>query len=278
MTGPGSPLGPYAALLSARLRTLLQYRAAALAGFVTQLFWGFLKIMVLEAFTRARPEAQPMSFAAVATYVWLGQALLGMFPWNVDRDVVLMVRTGTVGYDLLRPIDAYAHWYARALAWRLASPALRAPPLLLVAAGLLPAVGLGGWALAPPPSWAAAGAWLASQAVALALSAAITTALNICLVWTISGEGARMLVPHLATVLSGLIVPLPILPQALQRLLRALPFAYLVDVPYRLFAGDIPASRAPALAAAGLAWTAAIVALGRLLMARAARRLVVQGG
>ncbi len=143
MTGRGACLRPYAAVLSARLRTLLQYRAAALAGFATQLFWGFLKIMVLEAFFRARPEAQPMSFAAVVNHVWLGQALLGMFPWNLDRDVDSMVRTGTVAYDLLRPIDAYAHWYARALGWRIASPALRAPPLLLVAAGLLPALGLG---------------------------------------------------------------------------------------------------------------------------------------
>lgn len=278
MTSGGGPGRPYAAVLSARLRTLLQYRAAALAGFITQLFWGFLKIMVLEAFYRARPEAQPMSFAAVAAYVWLGQALLGMFPWNVDRDVDSMVRTGTVAYDLLRPIDAYAHWYARALAWRVASPALRAPPLVLVSAVLLPLAGLGGWALGPPPSWAAAAAWLASQAVALALSAAITTALNISLVWTISGQGVRMIVPHLVTVLSGMIVPLPILPEGLQRLLHALPFAYLIDVPYRLFTGDIPAGAAPGFVAAGLAWTAAIVAAGRLLMARAARRLVIQGG
>ena len=219
-----------------------------------------------------------MSFAAVAAYVWLGQALLGMFPWNVDRDIDAMVRTGTVAYDLLRPIDAYAHWYARAFAWRVASPALRAPPLVLVTAGLLPLLGLGAWALGPPPSWAAAGAWLAAQAVALALSAAITTALNISLVWTISGQGVRMLVPHLVTVLSGMIVPLPILPPALQRVLLALPFAYLIDVPYRLFSGDIPASALPGFLAAGLAWTALIIGLGRLMMRRATRRLVVQGG
>jgi ABC-2 type transport system permease protein len=266
------------AVLSARLRTLLQYRAAALAGFGTQLFWGFIKIMVLAAFYRARPEAQPMSFAAVASYVWLGQALLGMLPWNVDRDVDAMVRNGTVAYDLLRPIDAYAHWYTRALAWRVATPALRAPPMVLTAALLLPLLGLGGWALSPPPSLSAGLAWAASQAVALAMSAAITAALNISLVWTISGQGMRMIVPHLVTVLSGMIVPLPILPPVLQRVLRALPFAYLVDVPYRLYAGDIPASRLGGLLAAGLAWTAAIVVLGRFLMSRATRRLVVQGG
>ncbi len=278
MKAPAVVAAPYLAVLSARLRTMLQYRAAAIAGFGTQLFWGFIKLMVLAAFFAARPGSQPMSFAAVASYVWLGQALLGMLPWNVDRDVAAMVRSGTVAYDLLRPIDAYAHWYTRALAWRIASPALRAPPMVLTAAVLLPLVGLGGWALSPPPSLAAGLAWAAAQAVALAMSAAITVALNISLVWTISGQGVYMVVPHVLTVFSGMIVPLPVLPPALQRVLQALPFAYLVDVPYRLYAGDIPASELPGLLAVGIGWTAALVVLGRILMGRATRRLVVQGG
>jgi ABC-2 type transport system permease protein len=274
----GGGLRPYAAVISVRLRTLLQYRAAALAGFGTQLFWGFLKLMVLAAFYRARPEAQPMSFAAVASYVWLGQALLGMFPWNVDRDIDLMVRNGTVAYDLLRPIDAWAHWYARALAWRMASPALRAPPMVLAAGVLLPLLGLREWALAPPPSWTAAAAWVVAQAVALALSAAITTVLNVSLIWTISGQGVRTIVPHFVTILSGMIVPLPMLPDSLARVLQLLPFACLIDTPYRIYTGDIAAAAAPAYIGVGLAWTAALVVLGRALMAAASRRLVVQGG
>lgn len=41
---------PYLAILSARFRTLLQYRAAAAAGFGTQLFWGLIRMMIFEAF------------------------------------------------------------------------------------------------------------------------------------------------------------------------------------------------------------------------------------
>jgi len=41
---------PLVAVVSARYRTLLQYRAAAFAGFATQLFWGAIRLMILAAF------------------------------------------------------------------------------------------------------------------------------------------------------------------------------------------------------------------------------------
>jgi hypothetical protein len=66
---------------------LLQYRAAAVAGFGTQVFWGLMRIMIFEAFYRSSSADQPMTFPQVVTYVWLGQAMLAMFPWNVDADI-----------------------------------------------------------------------------------------------------------------------------------------------------------------------------------------------
>ena len=52
---------PYLALLSARYRMLLQYRAAAMAGAATQLFWGFIRIMILLAFYRSSSAEPPMA-------------------------------------------------------------------------------------------------------------------------------------------------------------------------------------------------------------------------
>ena len=48
---------PYAAVLSANVRTLLQYRAAAIAGFTTQIFWGFIRVMISQAFFRSSTVA-----------------------------------------------------------------------------------------------------------------------------------------------------------------------------------------------------------------------------
>lgn len=260
----------YLALVSARFRTLLQYRAAAVAGFGTQLFFGLIFIMVYEGFYRSSGAPQPMAYPDVVTYVWLGQAFLAILPWNVDAEIRAMIRSGGVAYELLRPLDLYNVWYCRALAWRTAPTLLRAVPMFVVA-GLF-------FGLRPPPSIAAACAWLVGMLGALVLGCAITTLMNISLLWTISGDGIAQLVPVLVLALSGMLVPIPLFPTWAQRILDLLPFRGLIDVPFRLYLGHIPPGEAPLLFAQQIGWTAVVVLLGRLLLARGRRRLVVQGG
>ncbi|MBI2501885.1 MAG: ABC-2 family transporter protein [Candidatus Latescibacteria bacterium] len=260
----------YLAVFSARLRMLLQYRAAAFAGLATQLFWGLIRVMIFEAFYRTTTSPQPMNYAQVVDYVWLGQALLALLPIWMDTEVRAMMRNGTVVYELVRPLDLYNFWYARALASRLAPTLLRALPL-----GGLALLFFG---LAPPVSPAAGLAWLLTVLGALLLGGAISTLLNISLMWTIAGEGIFQIVAACVVLLSGMIVPLPFFPDWMQVALKSLPFAGLVDLPFRLYTGHIPAAEAPAIFAGQLAWTAALVGLGRLVLRRGIRRLVVQGG
>src|SRR3954469_10120024 len=99
---------PYVAAFSARFLLMLQYRAAALAGFLTQCWWGAIKIMVYAAFYRTSTGTThpAITLAQVATYTWLNQGLLALMPWGCDPEVALAMRTGVVGYDRLRPVDA----------------------------------------------------------------------------------------------------------------------------------------------------------------------------
>jgi ABC-2 type transport system permease protein len=272
-----SAVAPYAAVLSARYRALLQYRAAAFAGFVTQLFWGAVRLMILAAFYASSAEPQPLNMTEVVAYVWLGQAFLGMFPWNTDADFREQVRSGAVAYDLLRPLDLYGYWFARALAFRTATTTLRAIPMIVFAMLLLPTLGLAEWTL-PVPSPGAFAGFLAAMAAAALLATAITALAHITLLWTLSGEGIDRILPSFVTVLSGMVIPLPLFPDWLQPFLAWQPFRGLCDVPYRIYSGNIPIAEAGAEIALVLAWTLAIVCLGRALLARGLRRLVVQGG
>ena len=52
----------YRALVATRFRTLLQYRAAAGASVFTQIFFGLVHIMVLEAFYKSSSRAAPLTF------------------------------------------------------------------------------------------------------------------------------------------------------------------------------------------------------------------------
>jgi ABC-2 type transport system permease protein len=273
-----SAIGPYRAIVSARFRMLLQYRAAAIGGLWTQIFFGLVILSIYEAFYRSTARPQPMTFAQIASYVWLGQALLAMLPWNGDAEVRAMVRSGAVAYELCRPVDLYSLWFARALAWRTAPTVLRAVPMCLFASLVLPLVGLGEWRLAPPPSLASATAFAAALVGTLALGCAVTVLINISLLWTISGEGMVNVATALVTFLSGFLIPIPLMPPWAQAVVQALPFAGLVDFPFRVFTGHITPEDAPAVLLRQVLWTIALVFLGRWLLSRGLRRIVVQGG
>jgi len=268
---------PYLAIVSARFRMLLQYRAAALAGLWTQIFFGFVLIMVYEAFYRSTDAPQPLAFSQVASYVWLGQALLATLPWNADPEVRAMVRSGAVAYELCRPVDLYGLWFSRALAHRTAPTLLRAVPMVVFAMVVLPWIGLPEWRLSPP-SPAAGLAFALALCAALALSCAISTLVHISLLWTVAGEGIVMLLTAVVSLFSGLLIPLPLFPDAMYAVVAWLPFAGLADLPYRVYTGSVPPSELGLVLARQLGWTIALVALGRWLLARGIRRLVVQGG
>jgi ABC-2 type transport system permease protein len=279
-TGPRTgPLRPYLAIVGVRFRMLLQYRAAAIAGMWTQVVFGLVLIMTYEAFYRSAPAAaRPMTFPQLASYVWLGQALLAMLPWNADAEVRAMVRSGAVAYELCRPIDLYGLWYARAVAQRTAPTILRAAPMAVFATIGLPLLGLGEWRLVPPASLAAGAGFAAALACALALGCAISTLVNITLLWTVAADGILMLSTTGVSLLSGMLVPLPLFPAWSQEALRWLPFAGLVDLPFRIYTGHIALDGLALVLARQLGWTIALVALGRWLLGRGMRRVVVQGG
>ena len=265
-----APLAPYRAIFAARFRMLLQYRGAAFGGMVTQVVFGLILVMVYEAFYRSSDAPQPMSFAEVRSYIWLGQAMLSLLPWNVEGELRTMIRTGGVAYELLRPLGLYPLWYARTLASRMAPALLRALPIFALAFAF--------FGLALPPAPAAAGAWLLSTVGAVALGAALTTLFTVSLLWTVSGEGISQLGFSLVMVLSGMAVPLPLFPDGLRRVVEVLPFRGLVDTPFRLYVGNLPPSAVFPLLGHQLAWTAVLIALGIVAMRRGLRRLEVQGG
>ena len=259
---------PYLANLGARFRLLLQYRAAAAAGFGTQLAFGFMRMMVFLAFyENAGP--QPMSLRQTIAYIWLGQAFLGLLPFRPDAELDHLIRSGNVVYELLRPVDLYAFWFSRTIANRLAPTAMRAAPMLVIAT-------LADWIVWP--NWLGLVATLASLTGAVLLTTALTTLLSITSFWTLSGQGVSGLVFAMMFLFSGMIVPLPLFPDWSQPILTALPFRGLIDVPFRLFTGHMTAGDLVPAMAHQAVWTVGLIIGGRALLRRALRRVVVQGG
>lgn len=270
---------PYVAAFAARFLLLLQYRAAALAGFATQCWWGGIKVMVYAAFYAAAPAAAgSMSLSQTITYIWLAQALLALVPWGGDPEIGQAVRSGAIGYDRLRPIDTYGWWYARAAAWMTARVAPRAALMLAFAGVLLPLIGLEAWSWRPPPNLAQACLFVASAILLVALSSAWVMLLNLAAVRLLDERGVNALTSSVIIVFSGNLLPLPLFPDWMQGFLFVQPFAGMLDIPVRIYSGDLTGSRALSGLALQAGWTLAFVALGRLWMRQVMGRLQMQGG
>lgn len=268
---------PYLAVLRVRFALLLQYRAAALAGFGTQCWWGAIKVMVLAAFFRGA-TAVPMTFQQTVNYIWLGQAFLMLQPWGADADVVRLVRSGDVALERLRPVDTYAFWYARSMARRTATPLLRAIPMLVTAGVLLPLVGLSKWGLSLPAGGSAALMFIVSLALAVVLSSAISTLMDVLTVAALSERGVNTVVGGMVIVLSGGVIPLPLFPDWAQPLLKYQPFAGLGDIPFRIYGGHLAGAAALSSIASQSVWIVVLIAAGHAFMSRTMSRVQVQGG
>jgi ABC-2 type transport system permease protein len=274
----GTLARPYLAIFAARFLMMLQYRAAALAGIATQFWFGAIMVMVLSAFYTGGRGSASITLAEAITYIWLGQAFLGLLPWNVDPEIALMMRTGNIAYERLRPVETYFYWFARAMAWRAATTLLRSIPLLIVTSVLFEFVGLANWSLRPPPSFEAFALFMLSMIAVVFLSSAITTLLNISVVWTISGQGINVITNSLVVILSGMVIPLPLFPDWAQPLLFVQPLAGLVDIPYRIYFANLSGGEALGGVALQVSWTMVLIVLGHLLMTYTMRRVQVQGG
>jgi ABC-2 type transport system permease protein len=75
-----------------------------------------------------------------------------------------------------------------------------------------------------------------------------------------------------------MLVPLPMMPAWAQGTLNFLPFRDLADVPFRVYLGHIPPAQLGVTLLHQAAWILGLIWLGRTLLTRATRRLVVQGG
>jgi len=266
---------PYLAILVARFTLMLQYRTAAFAGFATQCWWGMLKIMVLAAFYASAPH-QPMTLPQAITYVWLGQGLLGLLPWSADLQISEAVETGNVAYERLRPVDTHTFWLVRAIAQRVGGTALRVVPMFLLAGVILPLVGLQGWSWHLPPTLAAAALFAVSISLTVLLSSAFVVILNVAVV-ALKTRRASNLAPVLVNPLSGMIVPLALMPAWAQGFLFWQPFAGLVDIPYRIYFANLTGMAALEGIFAQALWTTLLLLIGRWWLARVMARLDMQG-
>ncbi len=264
----------YLAMFRMKFIAGFQYRAAAWAGLATQFAWGFMLLMIYRAFYRSSGTAPDMTWSQLLSYVWLHQAFLAILMlWSTDGDLMSSITSGQVAYELCRPHTIYPFWYARITADRLASAVMRCLPILIVAF-ILPVE----FRLPLPHSPLALLMFFLSLVQSLLLGSAVLMFIYVLTIVTLNPSGSRLLMVVLAEFLSGLVIPVPLMPLWLQRLLDFFPYRYVADLPLRLYSGSIAGGDAAFQLCIQAIWTVGLFMFGSWAMSRALRRAVIQGG
>lgn len=267
-------MNAYYSVLKLRLLTGMQYRAAALAGVATQFFWGFMYLLIFQAFYQQALHNPPISLNELVSYIWLQQAFLAFIMlWFRDNELFNLITTGNIAYELCRPCGIYGFWYAKLLAQRLSSAFLRCFPILIVAF-LLPEPYRMKW----PPTFTAFLLFLAALILGLLLLVAISMFIYISVFVTMSPVGSLLMFGVIGEFFAGLVIPIPLMPSWLQKVTNLLPFRYTADFPFRVYSGHIPQNEALTGLFIQLIWLIVLVWLGRMALNKALRKIIVQGG
>ncbi|MET9439868.1 ABC-2 family transporter protein [Streptomyces sp. NPDC006610] len=251
-------------------RRYATYRVATAAGVFTNTVFGLILVYTYLALWDERPGLGGYDQAQAVTYVWLGQALLSTLAiggGGFETELMERIRTGDVAIDLYRPADLQLWW--------LASDVGRAM-FQLLGRGVAPfAFGALVFDVALPSeagTWAAA---LVAVVLGMVVSFGIRYLMALSAFWLLDGTGVSQMGMLVGFFCSGMLLPLNLFPGPLGEVVRALPWASLLQAP-----ADVLLGRADVWGTFAFqgAWAVALLGAGRLVQSAATRRVVVQGG
>lgn len=257
-------------VLQLSFRRQLTYRTATLAGLVTNLFFGVLRASVLIALFGAQPSVNGMTVQGVITYAGLTQAViayLSIFGW---WDVMQSIEKGSIGADLLKPMDFFTYWLAQDIG-RAAAQFITRGLILMVAFGFIFHITLP----ASPVQWLA-------FALTLVLSGLVSFAwrflVNLAAFWSPNALGFGRFAFSLTWIFSGFAMPLRLFPDWFQQFCAFTPFPAMINTVVEIFLGSLSGPAVVQVLLLQVIWFLGLSLLAQLILKAGIRRLVIQGG
>lgn len=254
-----------------RLRALMetQYRAAALGGLVTQVFFGLVYIFL---YTTLYAGESPDMLRDTITYVWLQQMFFRMMFSN-DGELQNLILSGGVAYMLVRPVDQHRFWVCRDVGGRLVGAMMRMIPMLLVQF-LLPVE----LRIALPDGWLSLVQFVTSLLIGCVCLCELMSITDAVVMKTLDKRGISAILNLTMLTFSGNVIPLTLFPDGLQTLIRYQPFAQALDAPIRMYQQCASLPEWALNVAVQLAWIVILRLIGRKMWQKRLDNMIVQGG
>ncbi len=265
----------YLTLFRLKFINMIQYRAAALSGIIAQIFFGLVFVMVYYAFYQSNNTINaPMKWQELVSYIWLNQAFYALtYVWVRDSNLISMIKQGNVAYEFCRPINFFKKWYATMYGSRIATILLRAFPLF-VFAFILPSP----FNLHLPISIEAFILFIIAMIISSLLVTALAMIYHLIVFFTLDDRGVIAFLVIFGDIFSGGLIPLAFFPSFLLKIANLLPFRFLIDLPFRIYTGNISINNALFNILIGIIWLIIMIFIGNYITKKATRKAVIQGG
>jgi ABC-2 type transport system permease protein len=263
-------MGLFWIICAKSIQKQLSYRTAALAGLVTNLFFGFLRAAVLIALYGSRTVITGIPLEGAITYTGITQAIIGylsLFNWY---ELMNSVYTGAIATDLVKPLSYYRFWLAQDFGRALAQLILRGVPIVVIYAVVF-RISYPSY----PLQWLAL---LVSLFLAWNISFSWRFLLNLSSFWVPNAIGILRFGFLISWFLSGFLMPLRYFPDWFQKLCYLTPFPHMINTIVEIYLGVVSGSALISLLLLQTAWALGLIIICNLVLWAGIRRLVILGG
>ena len=246
------------------------YTTATVAGVFTNVVFGVLRVAVMVGVYANSSEIGGYRLAQAVTYVWLVQGLMTVVRMYGGTELAMRIRSGDIAIDLLRPVDVQLSYLATDYGRAAYHALYRGIPPVLIGALFYQIVTPG-----DPLMWLA---FIASVALAVAVSYLFRFLYNLSAFWLLDYRGVSLIAVIVVNLLSGFIVPVSFFPDWLATFASLTPFPSMVQTPVDLFTGHTSGLAALTALAVQVIWVGLLFLGCRIVFLRGRRMLVFQGG
>jgi ABC-2 type transport system permease protein len=248
----------------------MSYRAATIAGLLTNFFFGLLRAAIMIALYKNQVEVEGMDLAQAITFTAIGQALIGfqsLFHWY---EMMQSVYTGEIATDLLKPMGYFRYWLAKDSGRALAALLTRGVTILLayeLVFDLVYPQDLRHWVYLVVVLLLA---WLVGFCVRFLA--------NLPSFWVTNARGIGLFVFFSAQALSGFFMPLRFFPEWFQKIAYYTPFPHSVNTIMEVQLGLLSEGEIWQAMGDQLLWIVALLLLIQVVLSAGVRKLVMVGG
>ena len=260
----------YWEVMTREYRRYMTYRAAMIAGLVTNLAFGVMRVAVLLAILGDRAQLEGFDEAGLITYVALTQAVIGymsLFGWY---DLMNSVHSGEISNDLLKPAGFLQLWFARDVG-RAAVNFFFRGILFMVFFEIFYDLRYPGSAL----TWLVLAVTLVNG---LLISFAYRFLINVTAFWTPQALGIIRFGFIISWFFTGQLMPLRLFPEWVQTIARWTPFPHILNSIAELYAGLLSQQEMLLMLLQQIGWIVILFAACQVALRAGTKRLIILGG